>query len=118
MVHIATLSGGKDSTAMVDMLLRHDRPLDYIVFMDTLHEFELMYRYVERLSEYFKTRYGKEAITLKPEISFEDSVFGKISRGQLEGYIRCLPTPQFMLAKRARYNRIQNLHRLYNVRNS
>lgn len=68
MKYIATLSGGKDSTAMVDMLLRHGRPLDHIVFKDTLHEFELMYRYVERLSEYFKSRYGKEVITLKPEI--------------------------------------------------
>lgn len=96
MKYIATLSGGKDSTAMVDMLLRNQKPLDYIVFKDTLHEFELMYRYVERLSEYFKARYGKEVIVLKPEISFEDSVFGKISRGHLEGYIRGLPTPQFM----------------------
>ena len=96
MKYIATLSGGKDSTAMVDMLLRYGHPLDYIVFKDTLHEFELMYRYVERLSEYFKSRYDKKVITLKPEISFEDSVFGKISRGRLEGYIRGLPTPQFM----------------------
>lgn len=45
MKYIATLSGGKDSTAMVDMLLRYSHPLDYIVFKDTLHEFELMYRY-------------------------------------------------------------------------
>lgn len=38
MKYIATLSGGKDSTAMVDMLLRNQKPLDYIVFKDTLHE--------------------------------------------------------------------------------
>lgn len=96
MVHIATLSGGKDSTAMVDMLLRNGRPLDHIVFKDTLHEFEPMYRYVKRLSEYFKARYSKEVITLKPEISFEDSVFGKISKGENEGLIRGLPAPQAM----------------------
>lgn len=93
MTYIATLSGGKDSTVMVDMLLRHDRPLDYIVFKDTLHEFELMYRYVERLSKYFKSRYGKEIIVLMPEISFEDSVFGKISKGENEGVIRGLSVP-------------------------
>ena len=29
MQYIATLSGGKDSTAMVDMLLRHGRLLDH-----------------------------------------------------------------------------------------
>ena len=94
MTYIATLSGGKDSTAMVDMLLRHGRPLDYIVFKDTLHEFEPMYRYVKRLSEYFKNRYGKDVIVLKPKISFEDSVFGKISKGENEGMIRGLPAPQ------------------------
>ena len=96
MKFIATLSGGKDSTAMVDMLLRNGRPLDYIVFKDTLHEFELMYRYVERLSQYFMDRYGKEVVFLKPKISFEQSVFGKISKGQFEGYVRGLPMPQLM----------------------
>lgn len=95
MVHIATLSGGKDSTAMVDMLLHHGRPLDYIVFKDTLHEFEPMYRYVERLSEYFKARYDKEVVTLKPEISFEDSVFGRLGERseKRQGWIRGLPMP-------------------------
>lgn len=41
MKYIATLSGGKDSTAMIDLLLRNNYPLDYIVFKDTLHEFHL-----------------------------------------------------------------------------
>ena len=45
MKYIATLSGGKDSTAMVDMLLRHGWPLDFIVFKDTLHEFDFVEDY-------------------------------------------------------------------------
>lgn len=95
MTYISTLSGGKDSTAMTDLLLRNGYPLDYIVFKDTLHEFGLMYQYIKRVSEYFKERYGKEVITLKPEISFEDSVFGRISdksEGRA-GWIRGIPVP-------------------------
>lgn len=43
--YIATLSGGKDSAAMLDLLLRDKKPLDHIVFYDTLHEFAAMYEY-------------------------------------------------------------------------
>lgn len=94
MTYIAALSGGKDSTAMVDMILRKGRPLNYIIFKDTLREFELMYFYIEQLSKYFKSRYSKEVITLRPKISFEDCVFARISRGKNEGAIRGLPAPQ------------------------
>lgn len=96
MTYISTLSGGKDSTTMTDLLLRNNYPLDYIVFKDTLHEFELMYKYIERLSKYFKERYDEEIIILKPEISFEDSVFGRIgdrSKGK-SGWIRGIPVPK------------------------
>lgn len=70
MKHIATLSGGKDSTAMIDLLLRYKKPLDYIVFYDTLHEFGLMYEYIDKLSKYFKARYNKEITMLKPKKEF------------------------------------------------
>ncbi len=42
-IYIAKLSGGKDSTAMVDLLLRNKYQLDYILFCDTLAEFDEMY---------------------------------------------------------------------------
>ena len=94
MKYIATLSGGKDSTAMIDLLLRHKKPLDYIVFYDTLHEFGLMYEYIDKLGKYFKARYNKKITMLKPKKSFEDCVFARISRGENEGAIRGLPAPQ------------------------
>ena len=94
MTYIATLSGGKDSTAMLDLLLRDKKPLDHIVFYDTLHEFAAMYEYIAKLGEYFKARYGKEITILKPAMSFEECVFGRISRGENRGAIRALPAPQ------------------------
>lgn len=95
MTYISAISGGKDSVAMTDLLLRNNYPLDYIVFKDTLHEFELMYRYIERLSVYFKERYQKEIITLKPKITLEDSIFGKIGERSKSrnGWVRGIPTP-------------------------
>lgn len=38
MKHIAMLSGGRDSTAMVIKMLQEGMPLDYIVFTDTQNE--------------------------------------------------------------------------------
>ena len=66
MKHIASWSGGKDSTAMIDIMLREKMPLDYIVFMDTLMEFDEMYSYIEKVSEYWRARYSVEIVILKP----------------------------------------------------
>ena len=41
--HVASFSGGKDSTAMVLRLIEEDWPLDEIVFFDTGWEFPQMY---------------------------------------------------------------------------
>lgn len=44
--YIASVSWGKDSLAMLHMLIEHERPLDEVVFYDTGVEFEAIY--VER----------------------------------------------------------------------
>ena len=41
MKYIATISFGKDSTVMCDLLLKNGYPVDYIVFTDTLLEFPI-----------------------------------------------------------------------------
>jgi len=74
MKYIATISFGKDSTTMCDLLLKNGYPVDYIVFNDTLDEFDLMYAYKQKVEQYFLQRYGKEIITLKPNRNFNDSV--------------------------------------------
>ena len=66
-IYIAKLSGGKDSTAMVDLLLRNNYPLDYILFCDTLAEFGAMYEYLDKLDAYFKKAYGKSITRTKPK---------------------------------------------------
>ena len=68
-IYIAKLSGGKDSTAMVDLLLRNNYPLDYILFCDTLAEFSAMYEYLDKLDAYFKKAYDKSITRTKPMIT-------------------------------------------------
>jgi len=91
MKYIATISFGKDSTVMCDLLLKNNYPVDYIVFSDTLLEFSIMYEYKEKVCKYFKERYGKEVIVTKPKTIFEDWCFGVMESGELKGYTRGIP---------------------------
>ena len=44
--HIVSFSGGKDSTAMLLMMLQKNMPIDEIVFCDTGMEFPEMYDHI------------------------------------------------------------------------
>jgi len=91
-VHIAMLSGGRDSTAMVFMLIDKGLPLDHVIFTDTYSEFPEMYEYLNRVNERLRG-YGHklEVLTHKRNESFEDWCFGKVTKGKREGFIRGLP---------------------------
>lgn len=89
--YIALLSGGRDSAAMVETLLKEKQPVDYILFDDTLLEFELMYQYLNKFNDYLKSNYNKEITFVKPKSTFSSWVFGKVTRGQRKGWIRGLP---------------------------
>jgi len=93
MIYIATLSGGKDSTVMLDLLLRNGYQVDYIIFNDTLDEFYEMYEYIDKLEDYFYMRYGKKITRLKPTRSYEDYIFHIKTRGENIGKISGLPNP-------------------------
>ena len=54
MKYIASLSGGKDSTAMVLNLLEKNYPLDEIIYCDTGKEFTQMYEHLEKLHDEFE----------------------------------------------------------------
>lgn len=84
MKYIATISGGKDSVTMCDLLLKNGYPVDYIIFNDTTAEFDEMYFYIEKLKTYFKERYNKEIITTTPTRNFEDSIMRKVKRSSTE----------------------------------
>ena len=52
MKHIVQLSGGKDSTAMLLMMLEKGMPVDEIIFCDTGMEFPAMYEHLQRVEQY------------------------------------------------------------------
>jgi len=66
-LHIVSLSGGKDSTAMLLRMLEEGWQVDLILFCDTGLEFDAMYRHIEKLEKYI----GRPIIHLKSEYSFE-----------------------------------------------
>ncbi len=79
-VYIATISGGKDSVTMCDLLLKNGYPVDEIIFTDTREEFEEMYIYLEKVKEYFLTRYKKTITVLKPKKTFAHWALGTIQK--------------------------------------
>lgn len=65
--YIVSLSGGKDSTAMLLRLIEENRPVDLILFCDTGLEFPQMYDHLRQLEEYIQ----RPITILKAEHSFE-----------------------------------------------
>lgn len=97
-VYIGTISFGKDSTTMNDLLLKNGYPLDEIIFTDTLEEFDEMYSYGEKVNRYFIERYKKKITHLKPKTTFDDWAYGIIEKdsAKRKGMIRGIPTKDGM----------------------
>ena len=89
--YIALLSGGRDSSAMVELILNKGLPIDYILFDDTLLEFKEMYDYLDKFDKYLNKKYNKRITFNKPKSTFSNWVFGEITRGERKGWIRGLP---------------------------
>ena len=117
MKYIATFSGGKDSTAMCDLLLKNNYQVDYIVFNDTLDEFEKMYEYIEKLKVYFKDRYNKEITVLKPVKTYDEYIFNVRSRGDNKGKIMGLPSSAFQFCEWRRDSKIIPMQRWLKEKN-
>jgi len=66
-LHVVSLSGGKDSTAMLLRMIEEGMPVDIILFCDTGLEFEGMYNHIDRLEKYI----GKPITRLKSPHDFE-----------------------------------------------
>lgn len=64
--NIVSFSGGKDSTAMLLMMLERGEPIHSVIFFDTGWEFPGMLEHIDRVEEYS----GTEIIRLKPRKSF------------------------------------------------
>jgi len=68
MNNIISLSGGKDSTAMLLMMLEKKIRVDYIVYFDTEWEFPEMYKHLDKLEKYI----GRKIVRLKYKTSFDE----------------------------------------------
>ena len=89
-MNIVSLSGGKDSTAMLFMMLDRGIPVDKIVFADVgdMAEFSEMYDYITRVANYI----GREIITVCSEKHTAESIFfGRFVRGKRVGEMRGFP---------------------------
>ena len=65
--HIVSLSGGKDSTAMLLRMIEENHPIDEILFCDTGMEFPSLYTHLERVEQ----EIGRAITRLKAPKSFE-----------------------------------------------
>ena len=86
MKNIVSFSGGKDSTAMLLMMLEKDIKIDEIIFCDTGKEFEGIYNNISKIEKYI----GRKITRLQPERSFDywmfDHVKTKGARKGTKGY--------------------------------
>lgn len=65
--HVVSLSGGKDSTAMLLRMVDEGWPIDEVLFCDTGLEFPAMYKHIDKVEEYI----GMPITRLKADHSFE-----------------------------------------------
>lgn len=91
--YVVSLSGGKDSTAMLLMMLDRGEPVADIVFFDTGWDFPQMYEHLLDLEKYI----GRKITRLGPKQSF-DYMFAKLpvtsrKTGEVHYYGRGWPAP-------------------------
>lgn len=88
MKHIVNLSGGKDSTAMLLMMLEKGMPIDYIVFADTGKDFPQMLDHLKQLENYIQQNYpnAPKITYLKADKTFNYMMFEhEKTKGKFKG---------------------------------
>lgn len=81
MYHIASVSWGKDSLAMLLELMEREAPLDEVVFYDTGMEFEAIYSIRDEILPVLSSS-GIKYTELKPEMPFLYKMFEKPVNGR------------------------------------
>lgn len=76
MRHIVQFSGGKDSTAMLDLMIKKGMQIDEVVFFDTGWEFDSVYANIHKHEQMLK-RIGIPFTKLEPKHSFDYLAFEK-----------------------------------------
>lgn len=82
MKHIVSFSGGKDSTAMLLMMLEKGMQVDDIVFCDTGVEFDELYQHIDDVEKYI----GRKITRIKADNSFEWYLLDRPKRTGGYGY--------------------------------
>jgi 3'-phosphoadenosine 5'-phosphosulfate sulfotransferase (PAPS reductase)/FAD synthetase len=81
-VEVVSFSGGKDSTAMLLLMLEHGWHIDEIIFCDTGMEFPQMYEHIDKVERYI----ARPITKLKAEKPFEYWMFEHIkTKGERQG---------------------------------
>lgn len=73
--HAVSLSGGKDSTAMLLLMIERDMPIDIVLTADTGMEFPEMYEHLKKLDQYLFKERGIHITFLRHPKGFEWLMF-------------------------------------------
>jgi len=73
--HAVSLSGGKDSTAMLLLMIERGMPIDLVLSADTGMEFPEMYEHLAKVDDYLYRERGLHITTLRNPHSFEWFMF-------------------------------------------
>ena len=73
--HAVSLSGGKDSTAMLLMMIEKGMPVDGVFWADTGMEFPEMYRHIGKVDAYLFRERGLHIHVLRHPRGFEWLMF-------------------------------------------
>ncbi len=73
--HAVSLSGGKDSTAMLLLMIERNMPIDMVLSADTGMEFPEMYDHLAKLDEHLYRERGLHITTLRHPMGFEYLMF-------------------------------------------
>lgn len=73
--HSVSLSGGKDSTAMLLLMIEKNMEIDRVIFADTGMEFPEMYEHLKKVDEYLYDKRGIHITVLKHPEGYEYMMF-------------------------------------------
>lgn len=89
MKHIAFASGGKDSTAMIDLMFKSNIKIDEIVFVANEKEFPQEKKFRDFLINSWS--YKARCVVLKAKTTWNEWFYGDITRGPKKGLMRGFP---------------------------
>ena len=95
--YIASLSYGKDSIAMLEVIKQHDMPLDRIVHVEIMAtdtipaDLPPMMEFKDKADKIIKERYGIEVEHLHAKVSYEQQFYSVMQKGKAVGEIYGFP---------------------------